>query len=288
MTALDAAQRGRGPYVWRFGLFHRLLHASAILTFYTLVLTGIPLRFPCAPWSATLIDFFGGVHSAGLIHRVAGALTLVYGFAHFGYVALSWTRDRDWKRHIWGPDSIVPQPRDLRDFIQQWMYFFGRRRRPRFGRFSYMEKLDYWGELWGFVVIGGSGLMLWFPEWFSHWVPGWMFNVATIFHGYEAMIAIVFLFAIHFFNVHLRPDKFPMDAVMFTGRATVDYMEEEHPLLAETLGSVEEQPESRRAVPDARAPAPGMGGTIVAAIFGYFALAGGLAVLGMILWVLFC
>jgi hypothetical protein len=87
--------------------------------------------------------------------------------------------------------------------------------------------------------------MLWFPEFFGRWMPGWMFNVATIFHAYEAMLAAAFLFTIHFFNVHLRPDKFPLDAVMFTGRATLDYMEEEHPAMMDQIEAVATSPSRR-------------------------------------------
>jgi len=281
----DSAQRGKGPYIWRFSLFHRIIHAFAILTFYTLAITGIPLRFTCTPWSEPLIRFLGGVETAGLIHRVAGVITLLYGAVHFGYIAFKLIKGPNRKKMLWGDDSIVPHPKDAIDVVKQWGWFFGKAKRPVFGRYSYMEKLDYWGEIWGFVVIGGSGLLLWQPEWFSSWLPGWMYNVATIFHGYEALIAICFLFIVHFFN-QLRPDKFPLDAVMFTGRATAEYMEEEHTLLAERLDLEGEV--SHKAIHDRLAPAPGKVATVVAAIFGYLALAGGIAVIGMILWVLFC
>jgi hypothetical protein len=125
---------------------------------------------------------------------------------------------------------------------RQFKWYFGKGPRPRFGRYGYLEKMDYFGEVWGFIVIGGSGFMLWFPEFFGQWLPGWLFNVATVFHAYEAMIAAAFLFTIHFFNVHLRPDKFPLDAVMFTGRGTLDYMIEEHPGMEEELRESAKRP----------------------------------------------
>lgn len=286
-TPLDSAQRGGGGYVWRFNLFHRIIHALAIVTFYTLAVTGLPLRFPDTPWAGPVIRAVGGVEQAGIIHRVAGALTLFYGIVHFAYVGMAIARSSNRKAMLWGPDSLVPGPQDALDFIRQWGYFFGVAKRPRFGRYSYMEKLDYWGEIWGYFVIGGSGLLLWFPVFFGAFLPGWIFNVATVFHGYEALIAICFLFAIHFFNVHLRPDKFPMDAVMFTGRATVEYMEEEHPGIADAIAAKSSlEPSASIQTPDHPAPPPGARATLVAAVFGHLALAGGLAVIGMILWVL--
>jgi cytochrome b subunit of formate dehydrogenase len=280
---LDAAQRGRGPYVMRFHGVHRWTHFLAIISFYTLALTGIPLRFSHAPWSAELIHFFGGVNMAGLIHRGAAIVTFVYVFLHVGFLlfmALRSSRPRDL---VWGPGSLVPNFKDALDFLRMWRWFFGKGPRPRFSRYSYLEKLDYWGEAWGFFVIGGSGLLLWFPVFFAKFLPGWAFNAATVFHDYESMIAIVFLFTIHFFNVHLRPDKFPLDAVMFTGKATAEYIEEEHPLQTESWPRKDGE-----LVPPAEVVthAPSRAATILAAIFGYLALGIGLGIIGMILWVL--
>jgi hypothetical protein len=157
-----------------------------------------------------------------------------------------------------------------------------------FGRYGYLEKLDYFGEVWGFIVIGGSGILLWFPEVFGRFMPGWVFNMATLFHGYEALLAAAFLFTIHFFNVHLRPDKFPLDAVMFHGRATLEYMREEHPAMKEELDAVEGKPVSERAVHDLPAPAPTKRITLLGAIFGFALWGIGIATIGMILWAVLC
>jgi len=285
---LDAAQRGSGPFIWRFNTADRLTHAFAIISFYTLILTGIPLRFSCAPFAEPLMRFWGGVERAGLIHRAAAAFMVAYTIWHIVYMAVKFARARNRTRLIWGSDSFVPHPDDARDFIQMWKYFFGKGRPPQFGRYGYMEKMDYIGEVWGFVVIGGSGFILWFPEFFGQWMPGWMFNVATVFHGVEAMLAAAFLFTIHFFNVHLRPDKFPLDAVMFTGRATRDYMEEEHPRMMDAIDAQAHEPVSEKPIKDRRAPAPTRGETLFAAVFGFAAWGVGLATIGMILWAVFC
>ena len=82
---------------------------------------------------------------------------------------------------------------------------------------------------WGIVIIGGTGLLLWFPEFFTRILPGWSVNVATIIHSDEALLAVGFIFTIHFFNTHFRPDKFPMDPVIFTGRVTVDELKYDKP-----------------------------------------------------------
>ena len=124
---------------------------------------------------------------------------------------------------------MVPQPRDVVELYQHFRWFVGLGPRPRFGHFTYWEKFDYWAVFWGMGIIGGSGLVLWLPEAFSYVVPGWVFNIAALIHGEEALLAVVFIFTFHFFTGHLRPEKFPMDSVIFTGRVTLKEMEEERP-----------------------------------------------------------
>jgi cytochrome b subunit of formate dehydrogenase len=285
---LDSAQRGRGPYVWRFNLMHRWTHAFAMISFYVLILTGLPLRFACAPFAEPLIRFWGGVESAGMIHRWMAGFMVAYTVVHISYIAVRFFRSKDRKRWLWGSDTMVPHPQDAKDFVAQFKWYFGKGPKPRFGRYGYLEKMDYFGEVWGFIIIGGTGFVLWFPEFFGQWLPGWLFNVATVFHGYEAMIAAAFLFTIHFFNVHLRPDKFPLDAVMFTGRATLDYMIEEHPEMEEELRRHVQGPVSHRAVHDLPAPPPSRRLTLIGTFFGFVTWGIGLATIGMILWAVLC
>ncbi len=285
---LDSAQRGHGPYFWRFNLFHRWIHALAMLTFYVLILTGIPLAFSCAPFAGPLMDFWGGVVNAGRIHRTAAVIMVAYTAAHIAYVTTAIIRARNRRKFFVGPDTLVPGLQDGKDFIQMWKYFFGRAERPRFGRYGYLEKMDYFGEIWGFIVIGGSGFLLWYPEFFGRLLPGWLFNVATVFHMYEAMIASAFLFTIHFFNVHLRPDKFPLDAVMFTGRGTKEYLIEEHPAMEAELTQAERLPVSEISVHDRLAPPPSHRQTLISVIGGFIAWGIGLFTIGMILWAALC
>ncbi len=287
-AALDSAQRGRGPYFWRFNLFHRWIHAIAMISFYVLILTGIPLAFSCAPFAGPLMEFWGGVERAGRIHRTAAVIMVAYTVAHITYVTVGFFRSRNKKKWLVGSDTLLPGLQDGKDFIQMWKYFFGRAERPQFGRYGYLEKMDYFGEIWGFIVIGGSGFLLWYPEFFGRLLPGWLFNVATVFHMYEAMIASAFLFTIHFFNVHLRPDKFPLDAVMFTGRATKEYMLEEHPALAPELQAAQQMPVSDISIHDRVAPAPSRTQTLISVIGGFIAWGVGIFTIGMILWAALC
>ena len=287
---LDTAQRGGGPFIWRFTLLHRLMHLLAMLTFYTLVLTGIPLRYACAPFAPDLMRMWGGVEGAGRVHRVAAAIMVVYTLIYGAWIGVKFMRSPNRIRKLLGYEAMMPNLQDAKDFLKQWKWYFTGKDRPKFGRYGYLEKLDFFGEVWGFIIIGGSGIVLWFPEYFSSWLPGWSFNVATVFHGYEALIAAGFIFVVHFFNVHLRPDKFPLDAVMFHGRATRDYMEEEHPaLLRDIDGGLDASAPSSRPRLDAVAPPPTRVQTLVGAVLGFVALGIGVICIGMIVWaVAFC
>ena len=114
-------------------------------------------------------------------------------------------------------------------------WFLGRGERPRFERFTYWEKFDYWAVFWGMGIIGGSGLILWAPKFWARFLPGDLFNVALLVHGEEALLAVVFIFTIHFFNGHLRPEKFPMDTVIFTGVLPLEELKHERPAEYERL-----------------------------------------------------
>jgi len=92
--------------------------------------------------------------------------------------------------------------------------------KPSFDRWTYWEKFDYFAVFWGVAIIGASGLVMWFPEFFTRFMPGWVINIALILHSDEALLAAGFIFSIHFFNTHFRIEKFPMDTVIFSGRVS--------------------------------------------------------------------
>jgi cytochrome b subunit of formate dehydrogenase len=274
---LASSDRGERPYLWRFSRIERALHLMVIVSFFGLVMTGLPLHFSGAPWAAFLIRMHGGVHIAGIIHRTCAVITFFYFFTHIGILVRRIARSPNKMRFFWGPDSMVPQPKDVRDLLQMFRWFAGLGPQPRFDRFSYLEKFDYWAVFWGIAIIGGSGLLLWFPELFASFLPGWVFNVATIVHGEEALLALCFIFTIHFFNGQLRPQKFPLDLVIFTGRATTGYMLEEHPLEYERL-----RDEGRLPAMVARAPRRWV--YVGAAVLGIVAMAIGLTLTGLVVW----
>ncbi len=274
---LASSDRGEGPYVWRFSRLERSLHVMVIVSFFGLVITGTPLLYAHTPWARSMIRLVGGFQAAAVIHRVCAVMTFAYFFIHVGSLAYRISRSTNRVAFFWGPDSMVAQPQDLRDLAQTFKWFFGKAPRPRFDRFSYMDKLDYWGEFWGIAIIGSSGLVLWFPEFFGRFMPGWMFNVATIVHGIEALLATGIIFTIHFFNVNLRPEKFPIDVSMFTGRGTVDYLKAERPREYERLVA-EQRLEALIAPPPSRAA------YLWSVSLGLVGLTLGVVLIGLILW----
>ncbi len=215
-------------HYFRFTLAQRLLHGLLMLSFLGLVTTGMPLRFSQAGWAIWLSHAMGGFGVMGFFHRTFAVLLTACFLLHVAHLAY-----RLWARNeldiLWGPDSLVPQPRDVVELLRHIRWFFGLGLRPRFGRFAYWEKFDYWAVFWGMAIIGASGYVLWFKTFFSNFLPGWIFNVAFLVHGEEALLAAGFIFTIHFFNSHLRPEKFPMDLVMFTGRVSEAELCEERP-----------------------------------------------------------
>jgi cytochrome b subunit of formate dehydrogenase len=228
--------------VWRFPLFERTLHFLVIVSFLTLALTGLPLKFSYTEWAKTLASFLGGFQTAGYLHRLMGVVTFLYFALHLGSLLRRVLKGE--QGLFWGPGSMVPQLKDGEDMIGQIKWFFGLGPRPKFDRYTYWEKFDYWAVFWGVGMIGVSGLVLWFPAVAAKLLPGWAFNVAMIIHSDEAILATGFIFSIHFFNSHLRPEKFPMDFVIFTGRVHVDELKHERPLEYERLvasGELEKQ-----------------------------------------------
>ncbi len=241
-----------GRFVKRFDRYHRVTHLCLMASFLGLAATGMPLLFSDERWAWYLSRFWGGFEAAGTLHRFFAVILMCAFVAHVGRIVHRLVIRKEYSL-LWGPASMVPQPRDLTEMVQHFRYFVGRGPRPPFDHFTYWEKFDYWAVFWGMFVIGGSGLMLWFPTLFAKIVPGWVFNVAMLIHGEEALLATGFIFTVHFFNGHLRPEKFPMDLVIFTGRMPRRELEEERTGLLARLSD-----EGRLASVDAPPPTHGL------------------------------
>jgi cytochrome b subunit of formate dehydrogenase len=216
----------------RFTPFERFLHLLMVTSFLLLVITGMPLKFYYTDWAKTIFNLFGGPEVARSLHHFGALVTFTYFALHLCNLAVNFWRRRGSLRNpqtkrfemrrVWaalfGPDSMVPSLQDLRDFVAHQKWFFGKGTKPQFDRWTYWERFDYFAVFWGIFVIGASGLILWFPKFFTAFLPGWAINIALVVHSDEALLAAGFIFTFHFFNTHFRIEKFPMDTVIFSGR----------------------------------------------------------------------
>ncbi len=268
-------------FVRRFRPYHRVTHILVILSFFSLAITGMMLKFSYTGWAQTLSRFLGGFHAAGVIHRLGAVVTFVYFGMHLFFL---WKNKRErgvsWFRLVFDGESMFPNLRDLKEFGQTIRWFVGRGPPPDIGRVTAGETFVNMAGFWGVAVIGITGLFLWFPEFFTQFMPGWMINVATIIHSDEALLAAGFIFTVHFFNTHFRPERFPMDPVIFTGAISLAEFKEERPR------------EYRQAVEAGRLESmiverPSEGFIRGATVFGMSMLVLGLTLVGLIVYAMY-
>ena len=188
------------------------------------------LKFAYMPWAKFLSDLVGGAGVAGVIHRIAAVATFGYFVFHVvSLLKIKFQKGIKVSKFIFSSNSLMFNRKDIKDFWASLKWFIGIGPRPEYGRWTYWEKFDYFAVFWGVLVIGSTGLMLWFPEFFTQIFPGWFINVAQIIHSDEALLAVGFIFTIHFFNTHLRPESFPMDTVIFTGYVPLEEYKQDRP-----------------------------------------------------------
>jgi cytochrome b subunit of formate dehydrogenase len=217
----------------RFVPFERLLHFMMVSSFLLLVVTGMPLKFYYTDWAKAIFTVIGGAETARTLHRFGAVITFIYFGLHvLSLIGKAWKGRKSLRaadgtfhfKQLWqvlfGPDSMIPTMQDYRDFVAHNKWFFGKGPKPQFDRWTYWEKFDYFAVFWGVAIIGTSGLLMWFPEFFTKFLPGWALNIALLIHSDEALLAAGFIFSIHFFNTHFRIEKFPMDTVIFSGRVS--------------------------------------------------------------------
>jgi predicted CXXCH cytochrome family protein len=219
-----------GPYIRRFQRLHRNLHLMVVTSFFGLAITGMTLKFAYAKWAQVVSRLLGGFEAAGWIHRFCAVVTFAYlGIHLWDLVRRRRESGQTWRQFLLGPDSMVWNRNDWRELFDSLKWFIGKGPRPQYGRWTYWEKFDYFAVFWGIAVIGSTGMLLWFPEFFTRLVPGWMINVATTIHSDEALLAVGFIFTIHFFNTHFRPEKFPIDTVIFTEGMPLEEFKRDRP-----------------------------------------------------------
>ena len=213
-------------YFQRFTLNQRAQHVILIVSLIVLVLTGFPLKYAESDISQSLVNLMGGWEMRGYIHRAAAVALGSLGIFHI--VSFVASRKRSTK--------MLPRLKDIKDFGGYLKYLVGRGEHPKYDRFSWKEKFEYWGIVWGMIIMGVTGIMMMYPSDSARIFgsPAWV-EVAWSAHSYEAFLAVMAIIIWHFWSVHFNPKKFPMNKVWLTGKLSEEEMKEEHPLEYEAM-----------------------------------------------------
>jgi cytochrome b subunit of formate dehydrogenase len=259
----------------RFNVIHRLFHLFIMVTFLIQAVTGLGRLLYLTSWGKALTNLFGGLESITTLHsRVGVAMLLGFG-VHLVYVLLK----MEWKalpQSLFHPDSLVPRLEDAIHLGQRLRWFFGLGPPPAFDRWTYWEKFDYWAIFWGMPLLGVTGLLLMYPLVTSSFLPGWVLNVTLLLHRAEALLAMLYIFIIHFTIGHFRHGMFPMNECMFAGSVELEELQREHPMWIVRL-------EEEGKLAEAIVPAPASWFRVAYFIYGYLALAVGLYLLLILL-----
>jgi cytochrome b subunit of formate dehydrogenase len=214
-------RRMLNPYIVRMTANQRWQHLVLLVSFIILVITGFALRFPDT-WFAHVFGM--GEQWRGIIHRVAGVVLIGAGIYHVFYLAAA----REGRRLI---RDLMPKSKDGFDAFNTMLYSLGlRSEKPKFGRFSYAEKAEYWALVWGTALMGLTGVMLWAKVWVGNTLARWWVDIATAVHFYEAILATLAILVWHFYQVFLDPDVYPMNWAWWDGKMPEEHYRHEHEL----------------------------------------------------------
>jgi cytochrome b subunit of formate dehydrogenase len=213
----------------RINLSVRLQHGIMALSVVALIFTGLPLKFPDIPFFVWVMHFLGGIDNSTYIHRVAACGLIAVSLWHLVYIIFFREGRRDFFR-------MLPNFKDVKDFTQMMRFYFGRSAdKPKFARFSYVEKFDYWAVYWGCIIMIGTGALLWSTAVTFAWFPKYVYDIAKEVHSDEALLATLAIVIWHFYNVHFNPSRFPGSMVWYHGKLTEEQMRDEHPLELEEI-----------------------------------------------------
>ncbi len=219
--------------VTRFGLSQRIEHILLMISFTMLCLTGLPQKYHELAWGQGLLELLGGIARAQTIHHLFAAMFLFEGLYH----AIVLVFELIFARHK--PLGMVPGLQDVKDGLASVAYLAGLRKEgPRYDRYDFKQKVEYWAMIWGTFSMGITGMILLFPVIATRFLPGVLVPASKILHGYEAVLAFLAIITWHFYNAHLAAGAFPLDTSIFTGKVSLERMKEEHPREYERQWSV--------------------------------------------------
>ncbi len=211
-------------YVKRFGMRERTEHLLVMLLFIVLAVTGLPQKFFEAGWARWTIQALGGIDGARWVHRTAGILFAIVAGLHLLTILALVMAGRT-------ALSLVPTRKDFSDAALMLRYYLGLSdEQARFDRYDYRQKFEYWGLVFGGIVMIVTGFILYFPTTAARFLPGEVIPAAKVAHSNEGLLAFLVVIIWHVYNSHLSPDVFPFDSSIFTGKVSRERMEKEHPL----------------------------------------------------------
>jgi cytochrome b subunit of formate dehydrogenase len=221
------------PTVERFSFNMVYQHLVLTVAFIVLVITGFALRYP-DEWWVKVLNWFGMYEDTrSVVHRIA-AVVLIYISTHHALFLVLTRRGREELK------SLAPVKSDLTDVSHNLRYFLGKSKtRPRFDRYDYTEKGEYWALVWGTVIMGLTGFVLWFPTFFTSFLPAWVVQIAETIHLYEAWLATLAIVVFHFFFVMFHPEQYPMSLTWITGKMTLESCQHHHPAWYERISAEE-------------------------------------------------
>ncbi|HEX6649526.1 MAG TPA: cytochrome b/b6 domain-containing protein [Pyrinomonadaceae bacterium] len=219
-----AARKRQTRNIVRLTLNQRVQHWLLLTSFITLVLSGFALQYPDS-WLAWLLG--ESEYLRRIVHRIAAVIMLVAGVYHLAY--LYWSKEG----RLWLKDMLV-RAKDFKDVIGNFSYYLGASKiRPKIARFGYAEKAEYWAVVWGTIIMGLTGLMIWFKLGLFRFLPRWTIDIALAIHFYEAVLATLAIVVWHFYHVIFDPDVYPINFAFLDGRVPEDLYREEHELAYE-------------------------------------------------------
>ncbi len=224
-----AEPSGSPVYVERMSLMFRIQHGLIMVSLLLLAVTGFELMYHENWLSRFLIDLEGGILNRGIIHRAAAAATMAQLVFHAFYMLFT----REGKVEL---KEFWLTRKDFADFLQAIRFNLGMDKEyPRFGKYGYKEKFQYWGATIGIFLISVTGLILWFETFSMKFLPKVMLDLTLVIHGYQGLLIFVILLFWHLYIVHLHPSVFPMNLAWLTGKVDAEWLREEHPLEYEKL-----------------------------------------------------
>ncbi len=233
-------ERGLEEKITRFDIHQIVQHAGLMVSFILLVVTGVPLKFSESAISQWWVGIWGGIETTRSVHHFAAWVMVIVCLYHLVYL---YHTIFILKRPF--PIKMIPSGQDFVKFFQELGYFVGlTKERPKYDRFNWREKFEYWAIFWGMPVMAGSGFILMYPVFVTKFLPGWVVPTALVAHSDEAMLALIWIFMVHIFFSHFPPRVFPINTSIFTGKVPRERYHHEHTLEYERLlGTTEEKEE---------------------------------------------